>query len=378
MNQQSLERENRELKRSIRLMTTKAERNDAIIKSFFEMELRLLACTRLADLLDLILLEFREYFRLDAVQLLLFDPEQAARSLLEDYVPPPVPNCLRFVDNQRLLKTIYPQQKLIAGHLDDEIKRLAFTEQHYILSSALLPLVRHNCLIGGLHLGSSDPTRFSSALLYDYINHFASVISICIENCINYENMKRMSIIDMLTKVHNRRAFETELHKEIARASRGCYPLSCLFMDLDYFKLVNDRFGHITGDKVLRTVGNFLKQQQRKSDLIARYGGEEFAILLPDCNTAEALKVADNLREQFSNLIFRTEQGQGFRMTTSIGVATCCPDQYSPQVMEKLGYNLIAAADSAVYRSKAEGRDRVSVAALPDSAATLKTKLAAV
>lgn len=369
MSKLSLERENRELRRSLRLMATKAERNDAIVKSFFEMELRLLSCTRLSELLDIILIEFKEYFRLDAVNLMLFDPEHAARSLLDDYVPPPPGNSLRFVDNQRLLSVMYPDKQLVVGDPHPEVKKAAFPGSHYILSCALLPLERHNCLIGSLHLGSTDPSRYSSHMLFDYVMHLASVISICIENCINYENMKRMSIIDMLTRVNNRRSFEVEIHREISRASRGEYPLSCLFLDLDYFKLVNDKYGHLAGDRVLRTVGNFLKQQQRKSDVVARYGGEEFSILLPNCNEQQAVQLAENLREKFNALIFRCDKGKPFRMTTSIGVSTCYPATYKRDLMERLAYSLISAADKAVYDSKAGGRDQVQFTATTDSVA---------
>jgi len=375
MSKLSLERENRELKRSLRILASKAERNEAIVKSFFEMEIRLLSCTSLSELLDLILIEFREYFRLDAVNLILFDPEQAARSLLEDYVPPSPANSLRFVENQRMLQSIYPDRKLTVGEPDDQVKKAAFPASHYILSCALLPLERHNCLIGSLHLGSRDPNRYSSEMLYDYIKHLASVISICIENCINYENMKRMSIIDMLTKVNNRRSFEIEIQREISRASRSEYPLSCLFLDLDYFKLVNDKYGHITGDRVLRTVGGFLKQQQRKSDVVARYGGEEFAILLPNCNEQQAVQLAENLRNKFNALIFRSDQGEPFRMTTSVGVSTCHPASYKRDTFEKLSYSLISAADKAVYHSKAAGRDQVNYAATAGSEPPQKPQL---
>ncbi len=375
MSKHSLERENRELKRSLRLLASKVERNEAIVKSFFEMEIRLLSCTRLSELLDLILIEFREYFRLDAVNLVLFDPEQAARTLLEDYVPPPPANTLRFVENQRLLHTLYTDKKLVVGEPDDSIKETAFPGSHYILSCALLPLERHNCIIGSLHLGSGDPTRYSNALMYDYIKHLASVISICIENCINYENMKRMSIIDMLTRVNNRRSFEIEIQREIARASRSECPLSCLFLDLDYFKLVNDKYGHLSGDRVLRTVGGFLKQQQRKSDVVARYGGEEFSILLPNCDELQAVQLADNLREKFNALIFRSDKGEPFRMTTSIGVSTCYPATYTRDTFERLAYNLISAADKAVYHSKAAGRDQVQFVVTSGSESPVKPNL---
>ena len=216
----STEKENKELRRTLNLMSSKVERNQAILHSFFEIEIRLLGCNKLDELLDLILVEFREYFRLASVNLILFDPENAARDLLEDYVPPEPGHSLRFVNNQRLLKSIFPEPELRVGELSTPLKKLAFPSTPYILSSALLPLVRHNCLIGSLHLGSNDPNRYSEHFDYDYIGHLASVIAVCIENCINQQNLKRLSIIDMLTKVNNRRSFD----QEIIRGAFPCQP----------------------------------------------------------------------------------------------------------------------------------------------------------
>lgn len=367
MSNSSLERENQELKRTLRLMLSKAERNESILNSFFEVELRLLSCTRLSELLDLILIEFKEYFRLSNVNLILFDPEHAARSLLENYVPPTPGNTLRFVQSQRLLKSIYPNEKMIVGTPSEELSREAFpVSESKVSSCALLPLIRQNCIIGSLHLGSNDVSRYTEHVRYDYIQHLSSVISVCIENCINQENLKRLSSIDMLTKVHNRRSFEQEIVRELSRASRGAYPLTCLFLDLDHFKTVNDTYGHQTGDRVLRTVGMFLNKQLRKTDFISRYGGEEFAILLPNCDHNRATGVAETLRQKLSKLIFRNEDGQPFRMTTSIGISLCMPSQYTKTNLDDIAYKLIQTADTAVYQSKHNGRDQISFLPFPD------------
>ncbi|WP_084332518.1 sensor domain-containing diguanylate cyclase [Marinobacterium jannaschii] len=378
MSQKPLERENRELKRTIRLMASKAERNDAIIKSFFDMELKLLSCTRLSDLLDLLLIEFKEYFRLNAVSLILFDPEQAARLLLDDYVPPPPANSLRFVKDQRLLSFFHPNKRLSVGELPGGMRPELFNNNQQIQSCALLPLIRDNCLIGSLHLGSHDPNRYSKQFHYDYIQHLASVISICIENSIIQENLRRLSTIDMLTRVRNRRAFDNEILQELSRAVRGNQPLGCVFIDLDYFKLVNDNYGHQTGDRVLRATGTFLKNQLRKTDVIARYGGEEFALLLPDCDQTQSMQVADTLRERFSQLVFKADDGTAFRMSASIGVTTYQPDGSITEDFTPLSYRLIQLADQAVYDAKSRGRNRViyipysekGVASTPVTAAT--------
>lgn len=356
-----LEKENQELKRSLRLMVSKAERNEAILNSFFEVELRLLSCARLSDLLDLMLIEFKELFKLSNVNLILFDPEHAARSLLDDYVPPPAGNTLRFVQNQRLLKTMYPNQNLIVGTPSEALRKEAFpVSENSIQSCALLPLIRQNCLIGSLHLGSADASRYTQHVRYDYIQHLASVISVCIENCINQENLHRLSSIDMLTKVHNRRSFDKEIVRELSRASRANHTLACFFIDLDHFKVVNDSYGHQTGDRVLRTIGLFLAKQLRKTDIIARYGGEEFAVLLPNCDRERAIEIAENLRKKLSLLIFRDEQAKPFRMTTSVGVSLCHPADYSNMDLQTLAYQLIQSADKAVYESKHQGRDQTT------------------
>ncbi|WP_432474011.1 DUF484 family protein [Amphritea sp. HPY] len=353
------DKQNRELRRTLHLMTSKVERNEAILKSFFEMEIRLLDCSRLDQLLDLILVEFKEYFRLSAVHLILLDPEGAARDLLEQYTPPEPGHTLRFVNNQRLLNSIFPSPLLRVGELSPPLKKLAFPSSPFVLSSALLPLVRQNCLIGSLHLGSNDPGRYSEQFDYDYIGHLASVISVCIENCINQQNLKRLSIIDMLTKVHNRRAFDQEITKELSRSVRAKKNLSCLFVDLDYFKLVNDNYGHQVGDKVLSSIGKLLKSSLRKTDFIARYGGEEFAILLPDCSGEQACHIADTIRQKILHMVINSADGKPFRISASIGVSCCDTSKYDHNNIEKLAHHLLKSADIAVYEAKQSGRNRI-------------------
>ncbi len=361
-----IEKENKEMRRSLHLLASKVERNEAILRSFFEMEIRLLSCSSLDELLDLILIEFRTYFRLTAVNLVLLDPESAARTLLDDYTPPEPGHSLRFVNNQRLLKSLFPVAKLRIGELSAPLKSIAFPSTPSVLSSALLPLIRHDCLIGSLHLGSNDPTRYSEHFDYDYIGHLASVISVCIENCINQQNLKRLSIIDMLTKVNNRRAFDQEIIKELSRASRHKTPLSCLFIDLDFFKLVNDNFGHQIGDKVLQAVGTLLKKNLRKTDFIARYGGEEFSILLPNCDSVKAMEIGNQLRQKILHMVIHDNECKPFRISASIGVTSCTAESFAFDDLDAQAHTLLKAADEAVYQAKDKGRNRIEYRSLPD------------
>ncbi len=163
------------------------------------------------------------------------------------------------------------------------------------------------------------------------------------------EEMYRMAVTDQLTTCYNRHGFKEFALKYLANARRRSEPVSLLLLDLDFFKKINDSYGHDTGDKVLRAVGKLLMQTCRADDLIARYGGEEFIILLPNSSKSQGMRVAQKLRRRLGELY-----PEGIRLTVSIGVTVIEPHQeLDMSVMFK-------AADNAVYRAKARGRNCVS------------------
>lgn len=355
-----LEQENRSLKRTLHVLISKAERNQGILQTFQAIELQLLSCQRLSELLDMLLVSLRQEFRLDAANLILFDPEATARELVEDMLTEQQRPQLRFSNEYQPLRELYgqhPRPRLL--NPDAVTRDFTFPDNPRIKSCALLPLIRQNVIIGSLHLGSHDAQRYTDQVATDYIGHMAMIIAVCIENCINQETLHRLSIIDMLTKVNNRRSFDRELLKELSRASRNRTPLSCLFVDLDHFKRINDSYGHQTGDQVLRRVAQAIKKVLRKTDLIARYGGEEFALLLPACDHQRALHIGDKIRQQIKLMRFHTDNGEEFRATLSIGVSTCLPDSFDESRLMGQAHQLVASADSGVYRAKEHGRDTV-------------------
>jgi len=362
MDRKTLQIQNDELQRTIRMTVRRIEHNETILKRFFDVELKLLACNKLADLIGLLLNDFKKTFKLSAVTLYLFDPDELAKDLLAE-IPAAQLKALTLYKGQQELTHLYPNQELQAGELETGLRKVLFPDNPFVLSAAMLPLIRQDCLIGSLHLGAQDSDRYSVDYRYDYLSHLCSVISVCIENCINQESLQRLSTIDPLTGVHNRRAFNNDIAREINRAHRTQEQLSCLFIDIDHFKNINDTYGHQTGDRALRTLGNLLKDQFRKTDLISRYGGEEFAVLLPACSDKEAVRVAENLRQSIEMLIIRNIEGTPFRLTASIGSSTFDPTKAVENRDNKaLNYHselLLKNADFSLYEAKKSGRNRV-------------------
>ena len=169
------------------------------------------------------------------------------------------------------------------------------------------------------------------------------------------ETLQRQAIRDSLTGLFNRRYMEESLERELRRATRKQSTVGIIMLDLDYFKHFNDAFGHQVGDTILRDFGDFLKGHVRGSDVACRYGGEEFTLILPETSLDEACERAEQIRQE---LKFREVQHNGqvySNLSVSLGVAAY------PQHAETADA-ILQAADAALYRAKAEGRDRVLVA----------------
>ncbi len=157
---------------------------------------------------------------------------------------------------------------------------------------------------------------------------------------------------DGLTGLLTHAEIKDRLDQELARLVRHGRHFCLAMLDIDHFKRVNDEFGHLVGDSVLRHLAGLLKGRLRRSDLVGRYGGEEFLLILPDCDLDQALRVVDQLRENFAHLPLSTAI-EGFYCTFSAGVSC------SSQIQDGMGDSLIALADEALYQAKSMGRNQV-------------------
>lgn len=168
--------------------------------------------------------------------------------------------------------------------------------------------------------------------------------------------LEELSITDGLTGVRNRRSMEAEMSKHLELARRQGSKLSVVLLDVDHFKQFNDKFGHLAGDEVLKTVGAILKEEARLYDIIARYGGEEFCVILPDTDVSGSLNVAERLRRAIEGREWKERE-----VTASFGVATWD--------FKIAGDALVSQADMALYRAKEAGRNCVRHSAISDAMA---------
>jgi diguanylate cyclase (GGDEF)-like protein len=168
-----------------------------------------------------------------------------------------------------------------------------------------------------------------------------------------HEEIHRLTILDPLTGVHNRRYLDDYLEREVERARRHGRPLSVLLADIDHFKVVNDKFGHLAGDFALQGMAVRLIALSRKDELLARYGGEEFALVLPETDLERALLCGERIRRAVVDQPFEFE-GEQYPVTISVGVATLAPDQ------DVTAADLLREADDRLYQAKRAGRNRVA------------------
>lgn len=165
-----------------------------------------------------------------------------------------------------------------------------------------------------------------------------------------HEEIYRMTIVDGLTQIHNKRYLFEALEKELIRARRYDRQLSLLIFDIDYFKNINDQYGHLAGDHVLRELARIVQERIRRDEVFARYGGEEFVIVLPETPLAGGVALAENLRGRVETHPFAF-QGERIPVTISVGCAMLGE--------EKAAADLIQRADDKLYEAKRGGRNRV-------------------
>ncbi|MEE9542334.1 MAG: sensor domain-containing diguanylate cyclase [Thermodesulfobacteriota bacterium] len=185
------------------------------------------------------------------------------------------------------------------------------------------------------------------------LTSLADYTAIAIENSLLFGRVQELTITDDLTHLFNSRHFHRVIDYEIEKARRYESKLSMVFIDLDYFKNVNDMHGHLSGSQLLREVGELISREIRNIDIACRYGGDEFIILMPETTKANAIHATERLRSSLNSALFLKDRGVECKITASFGVGT-----FPEDAKDKTG--LIQFTDMAMYRVKNMSRDGVS------------------
>lgn len=186
----------------------------------------------------------------------------------------------------------------------------------------------------------------------DLLMRLVNQAALALERASLYQKMEELVITDDLTKLFNTRYLNRTIETEVIRSNRYHTSLSLIFMDIDYFKHINDNYGHLVGSKVLVEMGQLLINQLRTIDIVARYGGDEFVIVLPQTSPADAVRIAERIRKAVEQNQFLKSEGYSLRMTSSFGVAS-----YPESAKTK--EDLLRVADEAMYKVKHTTRNGV-------------------
>lgn len=237
--------------------------------------------------------------------------------------------------------------EIIREKIDSQDKIIALSS---IKTNFILPLIFEGKLLGGLCLLSREEVDYTQ---FKFADSFKKELLALFKMKSLYSEVEFLSITDGLTGLYNRRHFETNAEREFLRAKRYKNSLSLAILDIDFFKRVNDTYGHQYGDYVLKEVSSLLKDSFRKTDMIYRYGGEELTIIMPETSLENAVIPVERLREKIANHEFLFNDIK-ISLTVSVGISTM-QDEYK-DVKE-----LVECADKALYNAKQTGRNKVVI-----------------
>jgi diguanylate cyclase (GGDEF)-like protein len=350
------------LSRSFAQMTTALRREHEEIASLNRFSEAVTQCTSEVEVYDLLLHSLRERFQPQQVIIFKLDPAENYLEVASTLVPLSAEvGAWPVIEEPQNCKAVRSGRSFVVNDVQIEplcpSKFVLPVEGSYYCG----PLIASGIIIGSVRMQAAKDlwTPDRQRLLESYLSGAASALS----NLHLLDRMKQQANIDALTGLYNRRFLEDYARKLFAIARRRAQPVGVIMLDLDHFKSFNDIFGHEIGDRILRHFAKTMTGCMRETNLAARYGGEEFVVILPDTSTQACTQVAERIRKAVMTMVVPSNTEKPLpQLTVSIGVVTF-PEH--GQTLEEV----IQASDKALYESKRGGRNRVTVAPKPESAA---------
>lgn len=341
--------ENKALRDRLSEILEIASENQQIQDHFEALEGKILKSRSVREMARIIVKEIKNRFEVDYVTVCLaLDPKDVLYKAQKDSSNSKGPNYLRIVEPE-VLRHALP--KRIRGPLlKEEVTQGEspfFSEKEIegIRSKAVIPLFISRELIGTLNLGSQDSDRYTKDKGTDFLRRLGCKISLAMDNILAHQRLLQLSVTDQLTGIANRRHFDESLKREVGRCQRYGGSLSCMVVDLDGFKDINDRYGHQVGDKCLQHMAGIVRENSRRHDVVARYGGDEFSVLLPYTSLEAAVKAAEKYIMRLKENPFICE-GKRLPLRLSIGVAAI------PETHVDHPEDLVKEADRRLFLAK--------------------------
>ncbi len=259
--------------------------------------------------------------------------------------------CAKIGVGEGIAGTVFLERKPIITNLGSADPRFVIKEVLSHTKSLLcVPLIAKGEVIGVINITNKKHDKLFNQKDLEFITSLANQAAIAIDNAKLYE----LATKDGMTKLYIYRHFITLLENEIRRCSRYKRNMSLIMMDIDNFKKINDTYGHLTGDNILKSLARVLQETIRKIDIPARYGGEEFVVILPETDKQEAAIIAERIRKNIAEIVVKANDTDNLSPTVSIGIAQFEVDGIDPK-------ELINSADTALYHSKHNGKNTISI-----------------
>ncbi len=322
-------------------------RNEEVARKFFEIETSILSIHNFRDLFEKLLTEIHDKFSVPRVWIAMTEDNDVWRLLDRMTTGGTFGDRLRVVDAKAFGEIVTNgSSPVLANEGMERFASLLPEGTRYALGSiAVVPLTYEGTAIGSLNLGDESPERYTPGMEVSLLRQLAVKVSICLANVMAHERLAMLAFRDPLTDLLNRRVMEQVLRREFDRARRYGTELAVVFLDIDQFKGINDRYGHDTGDEVLKWVGNRLLAMSRQSDVVARFAGDEFVVVLPNTGTDRAYRFVDRLQTFFLSTHL-AHDGRVIPVSVSCGIATMADAGMADPVA------LLKKADERLYQSK--------------------------
>lgn len=322
--------------------------NEKTANTFHAIESRILSVLDFKDLFVVLLSEIKKQFKVPFVWVTILQDTEVSGMMtdaLDDSEK--LKKDLNFIDEATFMRLIENNiaPLLINDNLPYYSKLFPNGDCFPVRSMSIAPITLNGAIIGSLNLADIKPERYSPDLDSSLIRKLAMKMSLCLSNVVAHERIKFLAYNDTLTNLPNRRSTETSLEREYMRAQRYNNPLSVAFMDLDYFKRVNDTYGHEKGDELLKYLGRNLSQMIRQSDTIGRFAGDEFVAILPETEIDDAHLQMNRIKKWFSENPLCSGQDR-IPVSISFGIASTKNDECNS------AKSLLKIADERLYEVK--------------------------